>query len=365
MFLPKLYNKRSDGQLQEWAVEVDGGQYRMISGMVDGAKVTSAWTVAVVKNEGRANATTVENQAAAEAQSKWQKKWDGGYREHLADLESVDLIEPMLALKYKDCIDNVTFPMWCQPKLDGVRCIARPIGLFTRKGKPHTNMAHVQQDLVSIFEKYPTLVIDGEAYASHLSGDFNAIISLVKKGKPDSADRAASAASIRYHVYDGFFTDNPGMPFGERNKKIQEILYGVSSVVIVETVKAKDQEELDSCYSKWLEQGFEGQMLRTDTAYEVGKRAKALLKRKEFIDEEYTVADVEEGKGNRAGGAGAIVLTTGDKAGIRGDRAFVVGLLKNKAKLIGKLVTVRYQNKTPAGALRFPVMVAVRDPNWD
>ena len=139
----------------------------------------------------------------------------------------------------------------------------------------------------------------------------------------------------------------------------------IKSVVLVSTVQAKDQEELDSLYAEWLSLGFEGQMLRTDTAYEVGKRAKALLKRKEFIDSEFTVADVEEGKGNRSGGAGAILLTTGDRAGIRGDRAFTVSLLKNKAALIGKLVTVRYQNKTPAGALRFPVMVAVRDPGWD
>ena len=63
----------------------------------------------------------------------------------------------------------------------------------------------------------------------------------------------------------------------------------------------------------------------------------------------------------RAGGAGAIVLEGAGSAGIRGNLAYYADLLKNKKKLIGKKVTVRYQGLTPDGKLRFPVMVAVRD----
>jgi hypothetical protein len=36
-------------------------------------------------------------------------------------------------------------------------------------------------------------------------------------------------------------------------------------------------------------------------------------------------------------------------------------LLENKKDYIGKMATVRYQNLTPDGIPRFPVMITVRD----
>lgn len=361
MLLPKLYSKRSDGGLQEWTIEVQGDGYRTISGMVSGEKITSEWTRCQPKNVGRANETTAESQAAAAAQAKWNKKYDGGYRESADKLGEVDLFEPMLALKYADRRDKLQFPVWVQPKLDGVRCLARPTGLWTRKGKPHRNMEHVRKALVPVFEHYPTLVIDGEAYADKLNNDFNAIISLVKKSEPSVDDRNESADCIRYHVYDCYFADRPDMGFAQRITKLAEIVAGINEIVKVQTRIANNQEEMDRYYAEWLELGYEGQMVRTNTPYEVNKRAAALLKRKEFEDGEFEIADVLEGVGNRAGTAGAVLLTTGDKAGIRGNREWVAALLANRTQLIGKVATIRYQNKTPGGALRFPVLVAIRD----
>lgn len=63
MFMPTLYKKTSTGATQIWKREIEGSHYRSISGQIDGAQVESGWTQAKAKNEGKANATTPEQQA--------------------------------------------------------------------------------------------------------------------------------------------------------------------------------------------------------------------------------------------------------------------------------------------------------------
>ena len=71
-------------------------------------------------------------------------------------------------------------------------------------------------------------------------------------------------------------------------------------LVIVETTEVNSREHLDELYADYVEVGYEGQMIRLDAPYE-NKRSPKLLKRKEFVDEEYEILGYEEGKGNRAG----------------------------------------------------------------
>ena len=66
-------------------------------------------------------------------------------------------------------------------------------------------------------------------------------------------------------------------------------------------------EEIDVMYGEYTQAGYEGQMIRQDAVYE-NKRSKGLLKRKEFITEEYEVVEVHEGQGNWAGYAKRLIL---------------------------------------------------------
>ena len=359
MQLQKLYSRRSDGGLQQWVMEVEGSQYRVTSGKVGGKQAVNAWTVAVPKNAGRANETTPEQQAKLEAQAVWDRKHSEGYRPTEAELSTVTLFEPMLAHKYKD-YPEIMFPVYVQPKLDGIRMIGKPDGLYTRKGKPHLNMEHVAKDLAKVFKGHSMIVTDGEAYADKLSNDFNQIVHLVKQQKPTAQDKADSAAVVKYHVYDCFLKDHPEYTFSARQQEIRLALADCPTVQLVATYLVTCQEELDAKHAEFAAAGYEGTMIRQDTPYE-NKRTKALLKHKEFIDAEYTIAGVEEGIGNRAGGAGAIVLDKVGKAGIRGNLAFFTRLWQERKDLIGKQATIRYQGITPDGKLRFPVCVAIRD----
>jgi DNA ligase-1 len=124
----------------------------------------------------------------------------------------------------------------------------------------------------------------------------------------------------------------------------------------------KNEKELMERYGEYVDMGYEGQILRTDDLYE-NKRSKSLLKHKSFIDEEYTIVDICEGEGNRAGTAGYFVFQTRDgkpfKSNVKGTWEETAEMLKNKKKLIGKEATVKYFNLTPDGIPRFPYVVNI------
>ena len=130
------------------------------------------------------------------------------------------------------------------------------------------------------------------------------------------------------------------------------------SLRFVETTWCDTQEELDKKYSDYTEAGYEGQMVRNDTPYE-NKRSKNLLKRKEFITEEFDVINVLEGQGNWAGYAKHFELELDDgrnfKSGVRGNQETLKALLEQEDK--PTWVTCRYFEKTPDGIPRFPVVI--------
>jgi DNA ligase-1 len=365
MKLETIYKRTSTGKIQEWTVEIEGDKFRTISGQVDGKKVTSEWTVAKGKNTGKANATTGAEQALKEATAKRRLKLEGEYKESPDDVDTLDFKEPLLAKDYKEYRNEIEFPYWSQPKLDGVRCIVRADGMYSRNGKPIVAALHIIDTLKKILKAYPHLEFDGELYNHGLKNNFDKIISLVRKSKPTAEDLAESKEVVQYWIYD---IRNPDQPFSDRHKLIEALFNEYPAIraycVPVETTLCNNQDELDDLYAYYLVECFEVQMVRLDgDGYEF-KRSKNLLKRKEFIDEEYTILDIEEGTGNRSGMAGFMRFERNGKpfkSNMRGGVEQYTEWLNNKELYIGKPATVRYQNLTPDGIPRFPVVIVVRD----
>jgi ATP-dependent DNA ligase len=115
-----------------------------------------------------------------------------------------------------------------------------------------------------------------------------------------------------------------------------------------------------------MEQGYEGQMVRLNEKYE-NKRSKSLLKRKEFIDEEYTILGIEEGQGNKTGMIGSFIFENKDGKRFNSSPKFNWEVCKQmwdeRDTLIGKQATVKYFNLTPGDSPvpRFPYVIAIRD----
>ncbi len=362
--LPTLYKRRSDGGSQEWTIEIFNNQYRTISGKSDGKLVISAWTTCAGKSIGRSNETTPEEQATAAAQAKWQKKLDKSYQLSLDDIDIVTYFKPMLAHKYEDRKAKLTLPLMCQPKLDGIRCIAKKDGLWTRNGKPIKGVPHIWEALKPMFAFNEDYIFDGELYNHALRDNFNEITSLVRREKLTDEQKAKSEMFIQYHVYDfPFWKDT----FKERSANLARVLNHCNSsyVICVETCTATTQEELDEFYASWLALGYEGQMVRTVGGLYENKRSKCLLKRKEFQDAEYIIISVDEGTGNRSGMAGRMTLRHPDgrtfHSNIKGGYKFYRRLLVDSDDLVGKEATVKFFQLTPDGIPRFPFVIRIRD----
>lgn len=166
---PILYKYTNTGSIQQWQIIVQGNTFYTIEGIKNGKFTQSKPTICEGKNIGKVNETTPEQQALAEAQSKWQKKVDKGYSEVLT--KEKKFFEPMLAFereKYEKLL--FTVPTYVQPKLDGVRAILKDGKLTSRNGKQIVSCPHLE---------IPNWFLDGELYSHKLKEDFNKIISLL------------------------------------------------------------------------------------------------------------------------------------------------------------------------------------------
>jgi DNA ligase-1 len=224
---------------------------------------------------------------------------------------------------------------------------------------------HIREALEPVFRNNPDLILDGELYNHEYREDFPALVSLIKKQKPSAKDVEASKV-VEYWVYDCPSDDH-------MLGRLHDIVSVVSTVngplVAVPTHDVLSAEDLDGYHEKWLNEGFEGTMIRfANTPYEQ-KRSKTLLKRKEWMDEEFEVLDIQEGEGNRSGMAGNVVvrLPNGKEgsANVKGSREYCREVLADREKLIGKKVTVEFFGYTPDGKLRFPrTKVFHKEKRW-
>lgn len=358
---PPIYKRDTAGKIRTWQYEVEGDSYRTIAGVKGGSLVTTGWTKCEPKNVGRANATTAEQQAAAEGEAEMQKKLKREYRWTEIELDAVP-VGPMLAADYAKLKKPLTFPVYSQPKLDGIRAIISRHGAFSRELQPHYNCDHILEALAPVFAKYPDISFDGEFYNHDLKDDFNKIVSVVRKQKPSADQKAEAAKLLQYHVYD-LPSDKP---FSERIKRLDEIglefgLHSHPALRIVLTQCVLEQDHLDRLNGLYTQDGYEGQMVRLDAPYDFDTRSKSLLKRKEFITEEFPIKRIEEGNGNWAGYAKRVVLDIPDApdgevgAGMRGNQDFAKKLLENAG--LYKQATIRHFGRTPDGSLRFPVAI--------
>lgn len=363
MKYPTLYKKTSTGATQTWYMEVDGAKHRTTSGQLDGKKTTTEWTQCVVTNFLRSNERTPEQQAVFEVEATYKKKLEKDYHTSIDTIDTPVIFQCMLAKEYSDHKHKLKFDkgVYVQPKLDGMRLITRITGMFTRNGKKYASIPHIFSALLPVFEKFPDLILDGEVYNHDYKHDFNTIVSLAKKTKPTEKDLEESKQKIQYHIYD---VPSVNGTFLERYHFFYNEIYNLLSteslefIKFVHTKQCSNTSEIDTEYSSYIADGYEGMMVRQNDLYE-NKRSDKLLKYKESMDAEFELVDIEEGLGNWQGYAKRAILKFPDgrrtfSSGIAGSQEQCKAWLENKEQYIGKMTTVVFFNYTPDGIPRFP-----------
>ena len=371
-----LYKLTSVGKTQVWIIWTEGPDICTEYGQLSGKKMTTRDTIKSGKGIGTVAETTPEEQAEKEAISKWEKKRNKDYRESISEIGKLGDVKeaalggylPMLANKYKP--GSMVFPCYVQPKLDGLRCIARKeegvVTLWFRSGKQITTMGHIVKDLTIVMDNKD--IFDGELYTDEI--DFNEICGAIRRDK--NIDETV-ARMVDYYVYDaprvwelGLLYDE-GDGFDVRSHilrlKTQEL---DDHVIPLLTEYIDYEQDVFDKHDEYVSFGFEGIMLRhPEMGYEQ-KRSKHLLKHKVFNEDEFKIIGYEEGRGKLQGHVGAFVceMPSGSrfKAKLKGKG--VTDLLKEYFEepdiFMNKMMTVKYQGLSADGIPRFPVGKVVR-----
>jgi len=351
MIFPKLYKYTTLGQIQSWQIFTSGDAYWTEEGIHEITK--SDPTICIGKNIGRSNETSPQEQAVLEAQAKWDKKIKSGYNEVLT--KEKKFFQPMLAherAKYEKLLFTVR--TFVQPKLDGIRAYEDKL-LFSRTGERIVSCPHLECGFIGL---------DGELYNHVLKEDFNQIISLVRKTKPDSADLANCAKLIQYWVYD--YPYNSDLVFSERYKLLQNDFKNFPDTYkLVPMYEVFCLEDIEKYHEQFLSEGYEGSIIRLDLGGYENKRSKQLLKYKNWIDEEFIILDVHLGTGNRSDVANTLSVQLPNgvicKPTMTGTYEYMKSVWDNRKDIIGKQATVKYFGITPDGSLRFPTVKTIID----
>ena len=278
--------------------------------------------------------------------------------------------KPMLAYPVSDKPINYDDKISMQPKLDGVRCLIQyewkdandyVVKAYSRTGKEWKNIDHILFNLKPWFALNPDVILDGELYNHDLKDDFEKIISLVRKQKPDDIDMLESADMVQFHCYDII---DETKTFEERNRFIQQAVPRNHCVKHVKTQAVGSETLAKVVHQQNLDNGYEGSILRTNDTYKCG-RSWNLRKFKDFSDTEATITGWVEGKGKRKGTIGKFLAIDAD--GIEFGMPVMDNFkyLQDNFKLmqgyVGKTATFTYFERTKANSYRHPLFKCIRD----
>ena len=374
-----IYALASNGKVKMWKGEVyqtaeNYGHILYTFGYTDGKHQVQEKYVKTGKNIGKVNETSPYIQACNNAESKYNRKCDEGYQKDKATLSTPIL--PMLAHSYAKRSHNISWPCYVQPKIDGVRCtVGRDNGvikMFTRKGKSMTPMVHIEKELERLFDqakvldwKTDTLYLDGELYSDELT--FQELAGTLRRHE----NTEETLNKIYFIVFDMFWTDTT-TKYAIRKEGLKQLFdsFLELSTQLIKTEKVFDEKEMKEKHNEYIQQGYEGIILRNAKgAYKMKHRSADLQKLKAFKDSEYIIVDYKEGEGVEEG---CVIWQCETKTHLnldtckfwvrpKGTQEERRALFTYGFSFIGKYLTVRYQELTDDGIPRFPVGISIRD----
>lgn len=196
------------------------------------------------------------------------------------------VVKPMRAVKVEDSdLSKIAYPIYAQPKFDGIRCFVQNGIALSNTLKPIRNKT-VQEIL------FPCTHFDGELIAGNFQETASTIMS------------TDGGNDWTYYVFD-IVDPHPVEIYRQRMKALESVFAGASfhpNIQLVPSVTVKNIDQLMEYEEAMLSQGFEGIMLRSPHGkYKLGRstlREQYLMKRKPFIDEEATIIGFGEQEEN-------------------------------------------------------------------
>lgn len=250
----------------------------------------------------------------------------------------------MLAHEFSKYSHKIVYPCYVQPKIDGIRMWFSMDGKTrSRNDKPLVVHPKLQEELRD-FRNKCEYTLDGELYLP--DKDFNELSGQCrKKTGPDYP--------IEYHVFDII---DLRLSFQDRVKEYVSSLVGYDWIKYVPTFLANSESGVNTFLDYFVNQNFEGVIIRNkNSRYEI-KRSFHLQKLKPWKFLRARVLGTAEGKGKLKGMLGAFECMT--EKGICFTCGSGMDDYQRKVFWTGELPThidVKYQELSSNGCPRFPV----------
>lgn len=385
---PTIYGVDKNGKTKVWSARIycdvlnNNATAEIEYGQLDGKKQVTTREYTEGKNLGKKNETTPLQQCIAETRRKCQDKMEKeGYS--LVPLTNVkqtnetithadNKVFPMLAHTYepksaKNKKNDIVFPCYVQPKLDGLRCICymgkTKVVAQSRTGSYFETVEHICAELRPLMQKNPGLILDGELYATDIP--FEELAGLIKKKKISEAD-LQRLQCVKYHIYDVVMD---AAPYSDRHARIVQTVDCTKChyhyLEVVHTQLINDLNSFKQAFGEFVASGYEGIMLRNVLGlYRQNYRSHDLQKYKEFVESEYPIVGFKEAAGRDVGTVIWVCKTAeGREFGVRprGSQEYRRACFQNGPQHVGKLLTVIYQELSELNVPRFPVGKAIRD----
>lgn len=353
-FKRTLFAKSSTGAILSWAIEIeedlDGLVITRSHGHYPNGAITSKSDPIYYGLAGR----TIEEQAMLKANAYIKNKMDAGFVSDLEDAKNkertngIGFPKQMLARSTKKepkALQEFNYEdgIYVQRKYNGYRCTIYNLNgiivAYTRKGIEIKTISHILDGLdIPI-----NTGIDGELYCHGWT--LQKISSRVKK-------EYSETKQIKFMLYDALC---PGK-FKQRLDWAKSITENSENIIFSETFTISELREAYELRDKFIREGYEGAMLRTNTLeYECGKRSSSIWKLKVWQDAEFMVVDIIASKDGWA------ILSCTTKEGKRfeasapGTMKEKEQILKEKEKYIGAFVNIEFPEYTPDGKPFQPV----------
>jgi len=311
--------------------------------------------------------------------------------ETTAGQQSGEQHRPMLAKKYKEGYDlspqgrQLQFPVIIQPKLDGIRALAymdstgNSVILESRNGKNFMWLDHIRDDIKKILTSKAGkgLILDGEIYAHRIVKNgkcldgvsrfqFISEVCKVTRSRPHAEEKL-----VNYVVFDCWDMENS---CDDRISRVDRLVKhnNVSHVQLVPYVYAPDHETIEKCLEHYVADSYEGIMIRDPKSqYKASTtHSNCLLKYKKFEDEEWEIYGAETCVGGNCDGAvkwlckkvidGKTVNLVAKQMGSNEESKRIYNQYKKRPERFnGKMVNIRFNERTKDGVPRFPRATAI------
>lgn len=355
-----LYKRAKKGKVTMWAVwvEVEKGVPVLMreSGFIDGKRTLKKKYYTKGNNIGKSNESTPLDLALAEYERKVKGAIEDNYVLDVADIDKPALyLKPALAKGFDE--KKVKFPCIVQPKFNGCRAVSfRHLGdtnILSRERHEFPGIDHI----VAASQSFGKLSPDGEIYKHGWT--FQKIISFTKKFYDfgENADYPESSSTeLDYHVYDLAMPDITAI---ERQALLISFFANPtpSCIVPVRTVVVHSLEEIKKYHDEWVAEGYEGIIIRDpDAEYTFNDRTHAIIKYKEFFDEEFTICGHQLELQDDNGIQRKLILWVCETYEGKTFVCRPVGSFSERERLAesptdhyGKMLTVRFQEKSEEG----------------